>query len=128
MLEHKHRKSYRNSSENEPLLSKENDPIQRWQVLNLLHADGFVQTFAPKYIDVRNIIVPAMKTAEGEAWAEYFIEQSLPPKFRNLYGMDCLRATGQCREIAPSDIAQVKAVREFFRALEDINARSAVAS
>jgi len=103
-------------------VSPEIPKVQRSQVLILLHADGYVEVYGPKNLDVVTRIVPKMVTPAGEILAEEWIERSLPLRYRKLYGADCIRTTARIREIKPSDIAEVKAVREFFRALESINA------
>jgi len=111
-------------------VSPEVPKVQREPVLILLHSDGYVEVYGPNHVDVVTRIVPKMETPKGEILAEEWVEKSLPIRYRKLYGANCLRATAMLREVAPSDIAQVKAIRELFRALESINAmvRSAVAS
>jgi len=111
-------------------VSPEIPKVQREPVLILLHSDGYVEVYGQNHVDVVTRIVPKMETPKGEILAEEWVEKSLPLRYRKLYGANCLRTTAMLREIAPSDIAQVKAIREFFRALESINAmvRSAVAS
>jgi len=99
--------------------NKTQQPL-RQAVLVLSHADGFLEVFAERHIDVHLARVPVAYTLEGEQIADDLLELMLLPRYRDLYRADRLRKTGTTRPLLPSVLAQVKTTREVFNVLNNL--------
>lgn len=97
-------------------------PVQRPRepVLVLVHADGFLEVFAGKHVDVRVLNVPYIGTPEGEIEAERFIETTVPLRYRELYWPDLRRAMHMPRLVTPTSIAETRLNIELLKAIQNI--------
>jgi hypothetical protein len=95
-------------------------PTRREAVLILAHADGWLEAFADKHVDVRIAIMPAMKTPEGELAAERYVESSLPRRYRDVYWPGNRRAADMLRVVRPSDIAWREYDLDLLRAIQQL--------
>jgi len=77
----------------------------RQPVLILAHADGWVEAFGNRNIDIHIAMAPAMDSPEGRIAAEAYLDNTLPHRYRGLYVPGNLRAADLLREVHPSDIA-----------------------
>ena len=74
-------------------------------VLVVLNADGYVEVYAERHIDVHIATRPDTTSAEGEQLADEYMELCLPTRYREIYWPINLRATEMIRTITPEDIA-----------------------
>ena len=89
----------------------------RSDVLILSHADGHLEAFGEKNVNIRIVRVPAANSIESERTAEETMELMLPRRYRDLYRADRLRAVGNTRPLRPSTLVDAKWTRDFIAAL-----------
>ena len=106
-----------NSSTVTPQNKPISPPPRREQVLIVAHADGWIECFAERHIDVRIVIMPDVNTPESEILAEQYIESSIPEVYRKIYWPGNLRSAGMIEKISPSvllwrdwELATIKAI------------------
>ena len=90
----------------------------REHVLVVLHADGFVEVFTERHVDVHIAIMPYMSNPEGEILAEEYFEHCLPQRHRDLYWPNRRRAVEQVRCITPQDHADRQWQQQMLRSSE----------
>ena len=61
-----------------------------------------------------------MNSSEGEQLADEYMEQCLPPRYREVYWPMNLRATEMVRTVTPDDIAQREWNLEMLHVLSEI--------
>ena len=89
---------------------------EREKVLVVLHADGYVEVFAGRHVDVR--IAQLLDVhLDDEPLAEEYLEVSVPACYRDLYWPSRLRAMGMVERISPQQELDaqraVAAIREL---------------
>jgi len=77
----------------------------RQPILILSHADGHIEIFGEKNIDVHLSRVPAAFSTDVELSAEGAMELLLPRRYRPLFRADMLRKNGTTRPLLPSVLA-----------------------
>ncbi len=84
----------------------------RQPLLVLSYADGHLEIFGEKNIDVHIARVPVATSAKAEIQAEEVAELLLPARYRELYRADLLRKNGATRPLLPSVLAAARQARE----------------
>ncbi|MCO6044143.1 hypothetical protein NG895_09505 [Aeoliella sp. ICT_H6.2] len=77
---------------------------ERHSVLVLIHADGWIEVFAERHVDVRIEMVPYTGTVSGEVLAEEYLDLTLSPRYRELHLPINCRAADKFRVVRPSDL------------------------
>lgn len=77
---------------------------ERHSVLVLFHADGWIEVFAERHVDVRIEMVPYTGTVSGEVLAEEYLDLTLSPRYRELHLPINCRAADKFRVVRPSDL------------------------
>lgn len=93
-------------------------PRHREPVLVVLYADGFVEVFAERHVDVHIAIMPYMSNPEGEILAEEYLDYCLSQRHRDLYWPNRRRAVEQVRCITPQDLADRQWQQQMLRSSE----------
>ncbi len=96
---------------------------KRQPILILSHADGHLEAFAEKHLDVHIARVPAAFSSEVELAAEGAMELILPRRYRSLYRADMLRKNGSTRSLLPSVFADARQVKKDIVALNCLGAK-----
>jgi hypothetical protein len=91
-------------------------PLPRIAVLVISGADGAIEAFAERGVDVHFCRVPAAFSRAAEEQAEEVAELLIPRRFRDLWRRDRLRAVGTTRPLLPSVLARSLAVDELIGA------------
>lgn len=106
-----------------PIPPKRTPPPRREKVLVMLSADGFVQVYAERNIDVK--IVQRLHTldesAEMATLLDEYIETTLPRCYRDLFVPVKLRAQDQCRVITPEQEADKIEGLYYLRELQALD-------
>lgn len=87
------------------------------RVLVVLHADGYVETYADG-VDVHVAVMPHMESPAGKRLADEYLSVALPEAYRDLYWPGLIEATGQVETIRPSDIARQQVMADLLRAAD----------
>lgn len=100
-------------------MSKDCIPAPRRQaVLIAVHADGFLEAFAERNLDVAFARIPAASNQASERLAEDCFEQMLPLRYRELWRADLLRACGSTAPLRVETIQAALAAKDCVAALE----------
>ncbi|QDS97704.1 hypothetical protein [Adhaeretor mobilis] len=94
--------------------------LQRQHVLIVAHADGYLEVFGEKNLDIRISNIPLAHSREAERIAEDALELSLPRCYRQLYFPGKRRATATLMPLLPSTMARAKAVKRTIRQLNQL--------
>ncbi|QEG34441.1 hypothetical protein [Bythopirellula goksoeyrii] len=100
---------------------------QRAAVLILSHSDGHLEVFAERHIDVHLQRVPMADTIPGERLAEEVVEKLLPPRYRQLFWADKLRAVGSTGPLSSIVLARAMATNKLIGILNEEKVRQTVA-
>ena len=92
-------------------------PPPRQAVLVAVHSDGFLEAFANKSVDVRFFRMPVAQTREGERGADECFELMIPPRYRELWRRDLLRANGTSRPFPAQAALDALAAKDCIAAL-----------
>jgi len=92
---------------------------QREPVLVVLNADGYVEVYAERHIDVHIATRPDTTSPEGEQLADEYMELCLPPRYREVYWPRNLRASEMVRTVTPEDIAYREWQLEMLQAISN---------
>ncbi|QDT75576.1 hypothetical protein [Lacipirellula limnantheis] len=96
---------------------------RRQAVLVIAHADGFLEAFAERNIDVHFLRQPAAETPLGERIAEACAELMLPRRCRDVWRRDLLRAVGTSRSLTAETALAALAAKDCQAALEPFTPR-----
>jgi len=102
--------------------SKTKRPM-RQPVLILSHADGHLECFGERHLDVHLARVPAAFSTDVELAAEAVVEMLLPPRYRSLYRADLLRKNGTTRPLLPSVFADARQAKKDIATLNRLGAK-----
>ncbi len=78
---------------------------KRESVLIVAHADGYVEAFARKNVDVRIVQMPSV-APRNEPLAEQYLEENLPQRYRKVYFPNLRRAADMVRRVAVVNLFQ----------------------
>lgn len=92
---------------------------KREAILIALHADGYIETFASKSVDIKFVDIP--HCPGRESLAEDYVEQSLPHVYRKLFYPGYVRGHAMHRPLTPSTIAEADAVTSFVKGLNGLS-------
>ncbi|MCO6047951.1 hypothetical protein NG895_28950 [Aeoliella sp. ICT_H6.2] len=98
-------------------------PPPRQAVLVLAHADGWLEAFAERNIDVLIVMVPTTGTVAGEVVAEEFLDQTLPLRYRDLHWPIKRRAADKLRIVRPSDLVRRQHDLALLQGLDAVEQR-----
>ena len=90
---------------------------KRQAVLIVVHADGYLEGFAPKNLDIAFARVPAATSAFGQAVADDCFEMMLPLRYRELWRRDLLRANGTAHPLSAQSVLDALAAKDAIAAL-----------
>ncbi len=96
---------------------------KRQPILILSHADGFLEVFGERHVDVHIARLPTASSAEGERQAEEVAELLLPLRYRPLFRADLLRKNGTTRPLLPSVLVAARQVKKDIVALNCLGAK-----
>lgn len=97
----------------------------RFAVLIVIQGDGHIEAFAERHVDVHVARVPVSFSREAEQTAEDVAELLLPPRFRELFRRDRLRAVGTTRPLLPTTLARAIATNDLIAALDTTTSANA---
>ena len=96
-------------------------PPPRQAVLVAVHPDGFLEAFANKSVDVRFVRMPVAHSRESECLAEDCFELMLPPRYRDLWRRDLLRANGTTYPLTAQSALDALAAKDCIGALNQLS-------
>ena len=98
-------------------------PPPRVPVLVELHADGWVEVYAPKHVDVR--IVQRLDVGDEDAWDAHLqdaiIDINLPKRYREIHVPNLSRAAGQVKKRTVDDELRRLARLDLLREIQEVN-------
>jgi hypothetical protein len=92
-------------------------PPRRQAVLIAVHPDGFLEAFGAKSVDVRFVRLPVANGRVNEILAEQCFELMLPPRYRELWRRDLLRASGTSQPLTPETALAALKTKDCLAAL-----------
>jgi len=107
-----------------PPASPKRTPLpRREKVLVVMHADGWVEAYADKNVDVRIVqrLHSSDDSGEMAELLDIYTEASLPKCYRNLFVPINLRAQDQCRLVTPDAEAERLENLYYLRELQTLN-------
>ena len=90
----------------------------RQAVLVAIHADGYLEAFAGKSVDVRFVRIPQAHSRFGEQVAEACFELMLPRRYRDLWRCDLLRSNGTTYPLTAQSALDALVAKDCIAALE----------
>lgn len=93
----------------------------REKVLVLLNADGFVECFASKQVDIHVTNVPQASTPAAEIAAQEYVGLTIPRSYRDVYWPSYRRAAELMRTITATDIMRRDADVELLQSIQNKN-------
>ncbi len=94
----------------------------RQAVLVVMHADGWVEAFAERNIDVYIVNKPHTGTTEGEVLGEEYLDRTLPRRYGQLHFPVNQRAARQLEVTTPSDIQHRDTQLGILRDIQQVRA------
>ena len=91
-----------------------NNRPKRPAVLVVSHADGFIECFSDRDVDVKLARMPKGHSREAERQAEKVMLDRLPKRYSELYRADMKRTSGTTRPLYPSVIEAVEDARTMI--------------
>ncbi len=95
-------------------------PRQREAVLIIAHGDGWLECFAERHVDVKIVMPPYVRGAEGERVTDEWLDLTLPKRFADLRWPILRRAAEMLRVIRPTGILRREADLALLRTLDRI--------
>jgi len=90
-----------NTTEGNDLLSRFD---KRRKVLVVLYADGWVECYAQRDVDVLTVVKPFAATPEAGVIAERYLDETLPMQYAELHWPGLRRAADKCRKVTAAQL------------------------